>query len=306
MKVLYLGEHGPTKIRLLKEGLAIGERAPVPPPEFDYDTVLIGNTKGFVSFPALKTLGRWGVTVGLMGRGGTPLSTFVPWTRNDAALRLAQMRASLDPRKRMLVARAFVSAKLGVKLSPTLDTLTKLRHYEAEAAMAYWAERGVARRSGFYRTLNARATTPTNAAVNYAQGVHSVVCRRAIAKVGLDPCVGFLHVSAHDKEAFVYDAQELARAQVDEVALRFVRERPQSFLRDDDWVYRLTNEGARELALRTCDALSREVPYRGMRVSVEGVLVRELRALGAWCVSPTRSLKLFSFTSEDARLSKRP
>ena len=113
MRALYLGGPGPVKIGLTKDGLTIGEATPTPPPEFEYDTVLIGNTKGYLSIPALKTLGKWKVSVGLMGRGGTPLSTFIPWARNDAPLRLAQMRASLDPVRSLVVAKAFVSATPG-------------------------------------------------------------------------------------------------------------------------------------------------------------------------------------------------
>lgn len=296
MRVLYLGAHGPTNIRLTKEGIQIGDASPTPPPEFEYDTILIGNTKGFVSFAALKVLGKWGVTVGLMGRGGTPLSTFVPWARNDAPLRLAQMKAVLDPILRPKVARAFVEAKTGQKVPKERKTVTQIRAFEAQQASDYWMRLGVVRPSGFYKTLNAKATTPRNACINYAQGVHAVKVRTILAKIGLDPAIGFLHNSFSDKDAFVYDAQELARPIVDKVALDFARTRPESsFNRDEDWVYSLKSDAARELAYRVGSALSREVPYHAMRVPVDGVVTRELRRLGEWVRSPARSLDLHTF-----------
>lgn len=294
MKILFLGDHGPTNIRSTKDGLVIGDAVPVPPPDFAYDTILIGNTKGFVSYAALKTLGKWGITVGLMGRGGTPLATFVPWSRNDAPLRLAQMRAALDEKRRFRVARAILEAKVGKSIPRGVRTVRALRGQEARIARMYWNGLGINRVSGYYKTLNAKATTPVNAAINYAQGVHAVLCRRIISLVGLDPSVGFLHNSTYDKDGFVYDWQEMARQVVDREAIGFARENPDSFLRDEDWVFRLKNDAARRLALRTGDALSRKVPYRGERVPIEGVLTQELRKLGTWLRKPTGSLSLHS------------
>ncbi|HYM40667.1 MAG TPA: CRISPR-associated endonuclease Cas1 [Thermoplasmata archaeon] len=292
MKILFLGDHGPTNIRSTKDGLIIGDASPVPPPDFAYDTILIGNTKGFVSYAALKTLGKWGITVGLLGRSGTPLATFVPWARNDAPLRLAQMQAALDEGRRVQVARAILEAKIGQRVPRDVRAVRDLRGYESKVAQVYWNALGVNRLSGYYKTLHAKATTSVNAAINYAQGVHAVLCRRMISLVGLDPAVGFLHHATYDKDAFVYDWQELARQVVDREAIAFARETPAAFLRDEDWVYRLKNNAAKQLALQTGEALSRKISYHGERATIETVLTGELRKLGGWFRKPTGSLSL--------------
>lgn len=303
MRVLYLGGPGPTNIRLTRDGLIIGEEKAIPPPEFDFDTILVGNTKGFASFPALKCLGKWGVTVALMGRYGTPLSTFVPWARNDAPLRLAQMRCALDERLRAKVARALVEAKTGWKLPAKLRTADDIRNEEGRLDYARWKFFGIDRRSGFYKNYNAKATRPICAALNYAQGVHAVKCRTIIAKVGLDDSVGFLHRPSRDKEGFGYDVQELARFYVDEAALRFYREvGDAAFIRDDDWVYRLRLEPAKELSLRVCAALEKQVRYQGEKVPIEGVITKEIRRLGEWFRNPASDLELFSLMGNSEQL----
>lgn len=291
MRVLYLGAHGPTNIRLTKDGLQIGDSEPTPPPEFEYDTILIGNTKGFVSYAALKALGKWGVTVGLMGRGGTPLSTFVPWARNDSPLRLAQMKAALDPKTRFSAARAFVEGKTGEKVPRAVKTMASLRNYEGRIADSFWTSVGVIRRSGYTKAQNYKATLPVCALINYAEGVSAVKCRAIIAKLGMDPAVGFLHSSWVDKDGFVFDSQELLRSVVDNAALELSRSLPPSaFVRDEDWVYRLTGETARLTALKVEETLNRKLPYEGERVPIEGVLTRELRHFGQWCRAPSPSL----------------
>lgn len=298
MKVLYLGGPGPVNIRLTKDGIQIGDATPTPPPEFEYDTILVGNCKGFVSFPALKQLGKWGVSVGLMGQGGTALSTFVPWARNDAPLRLAQMRVAVDPALRVKAARAFVEAKVGKSAPKEIRSVDGLRYWEGKEAAPYWKALGINRISKFSYALNRRATNTVNAAINAAHGVECVRHRAIIAKIGLDPTVGFLHNALRDKEAFLYDSQELTRAVVDKAAIEWHRTAPESsFIRDDEWTYRLAGPAMRELALKVGAAMSREVPYSGMRCPVDGVLARELRKFGAWCEKPSQVLSLYTFPS---------
>ena len=282
MRTLYLGGPGPIKIGLCKEGLTIGDAEPTPPPEFEYDTILIGNTKGYVSIPALKSLGKWKVTVGLVGFGGIVLSTFVPWGRNDAPLRLAQMKASLDPARSLAVAKAFVEAKTGSPVPGSIRTRRALVGYEGRCDNELWERRGIRRLSGYSKAINKRATTPINAAINYAEGVWAVRCRALIAEVGLDPAVPFLHAPTADKDAFVFDVQELGRKVVDEVAISFARERPEAFGRDEWWVYYVLSGSSQELARRVCEAVSQPVRYEGERVAFDAQIKRELRRLGTW------------------------
>jgi len=287
MRTLYLNGPGPLNIRLTKDGLQVGNEPAVPPPLFPYDLILVGNCKGFVSYPALKTLGKWGVTIGLMGRGGTPLSVFVPWRKNDSPLRLAQMKAALNPKICVTVARALIEAKTGTKLSPRFVTVASIRQAESGLAAEYWLKLGIDRRSGYYKTLNAKATTETNAAINYAQGILAVKVRTAIAKVGLDSTVGFLHNSTADKDgALAFDLVEPYRSLIDGVAIEYARAKPESFIRDDSWVYRLKNDSTRSLVSKVEETLNRHVSYEGVRVSIDALILKEIRKFARWLEHP--------------------
>jgi len=208
MRVLYLDGPGPQNIRLTKDGVELPDGSVRPPFDTGYDTIIVANTKGFVSYSALKALGKFGVTLALLGKGGTPLATFIPWNRNDAPLRIAQMRAHLDPKLRLTVARALVEAKTGAPLGHA-RTMEEVRQQESILATEYWGRIGVSRRSGYYGWgLHRNATTPENAAINYALGILAIKVRVAIAKVGLDPSIPFLHDPTESKDAFVFDWQE--------------------------------------------------------------------------------------------------
>ena len=291
MRALFLNGPGPVKIGLCRDGLTIGDATPTPPPEFEYDTVLIGNTKGYVSIPALKSFGKWKVTIGLIGFGGYVWSTFVPWARNDSPLRLAQMKVALDPVRSLVVAKAFVSAKTGVLVPERVRTHAALRSYEGRLDNATWKARGIVRESKYSVSLNRKATSPANAAINYAEGVWAIRCRTLISEVGLDPAVPFLHTAHTDKDAFVYDVQELGRKVVDAVAMSFARDHPEALVRDDSWVYYVRSDLAPDLALRTCEAVSQPVRYEGERVAFDAQVKRELRRLGNWLRSPAKSFR---------------
>jgi CRISPR/Cas system-associated endonuclease Cas1 len=293
MRILYLDGPGPQNIRLTKDGVELPDGSVRPPFDTGYDTIIIANTKGFVSYPALKALGKFGVTLALVGKGGTPLATFIPWNRNDAPLRIAQMRAHLDPKLRLTVARALVEAKTGAPLDHA-RTIEEVRQEESVRATEYWRRIRVSRRSGYYGWgLHRNATTPENAAINYALGILAIKVRVAIAKVGLDPSVPFLHDPTESKDAFVFDWQEPFRSVVDAAALRFLKTHGKdSFIRDDDWVVRLTGNAGHDLAREVEAALSVKVHYGGMRVPIDALMVRELRRLGQWFERPSARLRL--------------
>jgi CRISPR/Cas system-associated endonuclease Cas1 len=295
MRVLYLDGPGPQNIRLAKDGVELPDGSVRPPFDTGYDTIIVANTKGFVSYPALKALGKFGVTLALVGKGGTPLATFIPWNRNDAPLRIAQMRAHLDPKLRLTVARALVEAKTGAPLDNAC-TIEEVRQEESIRATEYWGRIGVSRRSGYYGWgLHRSATTPENAAINYALGILAIKVRVAIAKVGLDPSIPFLHDPTESKDAFVFDWQEPYRSVVDAAALRFLKTHGKaSFIRDEEWVVRLTGPAARDLTSEVEGALSAKVRYGAMRVPIDALMVRELRKLGQWFERPRHRLRVFN------------
>jgi CRISPR/Cas system-associated endonuclease Cas1 len=120
--------------------------------------------------------------------------------------------------------------------------------------------------------------------------------------VGLDPSIPFLHDPTESKDAFVFDWQEPFRSVVDAAALRFLKTHgKESFIRDEEWVVRLTGPAGRDLSQEVENALSVKVRYGGMRVPIDALMVRELRKLGQWLERPRGRLRLLSLTSDQRR-----
>lgn len=92
---------------------------------------------------------------------------------------------------------------------------------------------------------------PVNALLNYGYAVlESQVCI-AIAEVGLDPSIGYLHVCLPGRQALVYDLMEPYRPEVDRDVLGFVRSNtftPKDSVIDAKGVCRLHPELARQEA----------------------------------------------------------
>lgn len=77
--------------------------------------------------------------------------------------------------------------------------------------------------------------------------------RLAIAKAGLDPTIGYLHVCQPGRQAPVCDLMERHRPQVDREVLSFIRSQvfgPRDFVIDAKGVCRLHPELARHVTAR--------------------------------------------------------
>jgi CRISP-associated protein Cas1 len=82
--------------------------------------------------------------------------------------------------------------------------------------------------------------------------------RIAIAEVGLDPSIAYLHVCQPGRQALVYDLMEPYRPQVDLEVLAFVRSQtftPRDFVIDTKGVCRLHPELARGVAARSVSSV---------------------------------------------------
>lgn len=160
--------------------------------------------------------------------------------------------------------------ELDVLPPPTIEAL---RLMEGRAAFAYftcwetiplrwkgtgrkpvpedWHHAGL--RQSFMSGTNRHATHPVNAMLNYAYGVLESQVRIAAVAVGLDPTIGYLHVSRPGRLALVYDLLEPLRPQVDRLVLDFVQERtfdPRDFILTERGVCRLHPQLARSIAQR--------------------------------------------------------
>jgi hypothetical protein len=90
---------------------------------------------------------------------------------------------------------------------------------------------------------------------------------------------------------------------IDAAAMRFLKTHgKESFIRDDEWVVRLTGPGARDLTREVEEALSVKVRYGGMRVPIDALMVRELRKLAQWLEHPRGRVKIWSIPGSRPRL----
>ncbi len=150
------------------------------------------------------------------------------------------------------------------------ETIDDLRLLEAWAAIPYFAAwrrvelrwKGTAKkpippewrrigvRQNFLKRSNRHAHHPVNALLNYGYAVLESQVRIAIAAVGLDPTIGYLHVCQAGRSSFVYDLMEPHRPKVDEEVLGFARSQtfaPRDFVIDTKGVCRLHPELARRV-----------------------------------------------------------
>jgi CRISPR-associated endonuclease Cas1 len=153
------------------------------------------------------------------------------------------------------------------------ESFEVLRLIEARAALAYflcWQEvplqwKGTGRkpiplewhraglRSGLLQDgTNRHATHPVNAMLNYAYAVLESQVRIAAVAHGLDPMIGYLHVSKKRRVALVYDLMEPLRPRVDRRVLDFAREHtfsPSDFVMTPKGVCRLHPQLIRHVTL---------------------------------------------------------
>jgi CRISPR-associated endonuclease Cas1 len=134
------------------------------------------------------------------------------------------------------VADAIAGYRNDVPVAPTIEAV---RFLEAKGAMAYWSAwenlpitfprtelgrvpehwRRFGTRSSPLTSSPQRAVGPGNSITNYCYTILAAEARLAIAAIGLDPGLGFLHVDAGARDSLAYDVMEPVRPQVDACVL---------------------------------------------------------------------------------------
>jgi len=129
--------------------------------------------------------------------------------------------------------------------APRLCLMDKLLSMEGRCANAYfeawkgfplkWAKPDAKKVPPHWLTFTGRASplapwenarhavAPVNGVLNYAYALLEAQVRLALIKQGFDPACGFLHVDRRGHEALVYDLMECHRAEVDALALAFLK-----------------------------------------------------------------------------------
>jgi CRISPR-associated endonuclease Cas1 len=161
-------------------------------------------------------------------------------------------------------------ASVRIALEDT-DSVDNLRYLEAQAGRAYWSawrsvtvsfpKADLRRVPNHWQFFGSRisslsgsprvAINPLNAMLNYLYAVLESEARLAVAALGLDPGLGFLHMDSRTRDSLACDVMEPVRPQVDSYLLSWARRTP---LRRD-WFYeqvdgncRLTNSLAIRLS----------------------------------------------------------
>lgn len=205
------------------------------------------------------------------------------------ALLLAKVNGQGDVLRRIpqrAVARATIEhAAASLKRAATIGDL---RYIESRAAAAYWdawqdvsvrfPARDLARipdhwlrfgtRSSMLNDGPRKATSPTNAILNYLYSVLEAEARIALAKVGCDLGMGVIHADRPSRDSFVFDLMEPVRPEVDRYALELLD--GQTFRRSDFFE---TTEGVCRLMPQVAAPLASTGPK----------WAKALGALAEWC-----------------------
>lgn len=300
----------------------VSERYLFLPRQIEYDSIILENCTGHVSLGALRWLSKHTIPIFFLDFDGSTISSILPPRPVKADLRIAQIQASTDPKKKLEIAHAFVKAKIArslevltwlsgrydvereirmakheaTKLSKA-STVVELRSVEAHVATKYWEgyRKAMPERLRFQgRTTtshNNNATDPVNAALNYSYGFQKCECRMAVNSVGLEPAVGFLHETSYSQtaESLVFDVMEPFRFLSDLTVIKAFETgwlNPEDFyFTKDDYLYRIETEGKRRLLHLLRERFNSGVHYKGRLLKWDTVIEQKTSELARFFIN---------------------
>ena len=305
-----------------------------PARELPFDSLIIHNAGGKVSFESIRFLMEHNVPIFHMNWDGTLVGLTAPSGPISGELRLAQYQASLICSKRETIARSFIEEKIAKSLAllqflqryvPTVslttirkeaaNTRSSLLNYEGRVAQAYWSEYAkvigpVAPEMEFHSrgqssfTNNMGAADRVNSMLNYGYGFLEAKCRVVLIETGLDAEVGFLHQAGPGATPLVYDLMEPWRWLVDLSVWEVLRSRSvrkTDFLVMPDYRVRLNPEAVHALVARISENLNRRIGENGHGKEYETVLRDNARSLARFLVGESKKLSFSApFKVEDS------
>ena len=273
------------------------ERFQVQPRNAHFDSVVIDGHSGAISLDAIKWLMRHDIPIFVLDYNGTLLSSTLPREPVNGPLKIAQVEAYKDSRKRFYIAKKLIEAKA----RRTLDTigwletrygkldkraeldselkrleksgdLRNLMMVEGRIADVYWRylQETLPEKLNFTsrirETHQRNASDPVNCLLNYSYAILESQCRKALNSVGLDPTIGFLHEPRQVKYALVYDFQEPFRWLVDTAVISCLEHEEfgqKDFFRTDSYVMRLKPRAVKRLLNALRIRFNLPVSYHG-------------------------------------------
>ncbi len=179
-----------------------------------------------------------------------------------------QEKLARDGLHDLMAAQIIASARAALT---NVARVENIRYLEAQAGHAYWSawrsvpvifpRADVRRVPDHWRTFGARisplsgsprlAANPPNAILNYLYAVLESEARLAVAALGLDPGLGFLHMDSRTRDSLACDLMEPVRPQVDAYLLDWISREPlrrQWFFEQRDGTCRLMGSFAVRLS----------------------------------------------------------
>jgi CRISPR-associated protein Cas1 len=308
--------------------------------QLPFDSVVVDGN-GSLSFEAVRFLAIHDVPCTFLRWDGSVLSTLLPRGPVAGELKLAQVAAHNDPKKKAEFARAILAVKFSksvellrflsrfypcdpepieteVERGPSGETIQGLLLWEAHVAEAYWVEfgkvvnrlwpaSGFVSRKGQGKSLAQSATGPVNALLNFGYALLEEKVRHAINSVGLLPEIGFLHETATSKLPLVYDLQEEFRWLVDLSVIEVIAgrelKRKADFITTENYHVRIRPHAIALLAERISQNFNRTISFGGRNRTLDTVLFENTRKLARHLLGQSRRLDLdFSFAAFDGAL----
>jgi CRISPR-associated protein Cas1 len=298
-----------------------------PPRRFPYSSILLDGFSGYLSLRAIHWLAKNGTPVYFLDVDGSLLSVLLPATPVKADLRVGQIHAADDPKKKFTIAKAFVEAKFARSLQ-VLDwvkeshdiarelratkleasklrkatTIADLRIIEGRVAQRYWKTYCKAMPQQFEfqgrptTKHNNNASDPVNSALNYGYGLLQAECRKAINAVGLESSIGFLHDFSdyQTKQSLVYDLMEPFRWLVDLSVLQAFESKvldwSSFYFTADDYRYRFTLESKKRFIELVKEVFNKGVAYRGQRMKWDSVIRQKVLELSRFLVGKSSQI----------------
>jgi CRISPR-associated endonuclease Cas1 len=253
---------------ILKDGIGSDRReARLPRVGHGLRRLVVIGADGFVSLAALRWLADQDASFVMLERDGSVLATTGPVHPSDARLRRAQSlahqsgaalqiarelidqklvgqeRLARDVLRNLSVANSIASGRAALG---TAQSIEAVRHYEAQAAQAYWSawsdipidfpRNDLRRVPEHWRRFGTRkspltgsprrAVSPPNAILNYLYTILESEARLAASAMGLDPGIGVLHVDTDARDSLACDLMEPVRPQVDAYLLSWIMRGP--------------------------------------------------------------------------------
>jgi CRISPR-associated protein Cas1 len=294
-----------------------------------YDSIIVEGHSGMITFEAINWLMHHNTPVFMLDYDGSLISAIMPPQPIRGDLRRAQVEAHLDPKKRLVIARSFIEAKLershrllnwlgeshdterdirlfseeahGLGHAKTVD---EIRSIEARAAETYWRafQKAVPvklefkSRSSKARNRQYNASDPVNALLNYGYAFLQSSVRRAVNTTGLDVSLGYLHEDQPATTPLVYDFQEPYRWLVDYTVLRTVLSRVFSwddfYFTGGDYRLRIKPPLLDRYAELLREQFNSGVMYGGKRLTWDTLILRKCQELAHYLLNRTAKFDL--------------